>query len=164
MLITQETKLPLFHFLVQQHEFQSRLLALQAASGLPWIQGSGWRLWLKSHSQLKRNYRNAKGIFVLILSPFLPNLSLIRANQKLKPAEFWDPVLLEFHALLGWPAHMKQFGFGSGLFWCLFCCLYLSSAFCYYCSSFSVSQGTASSMSINILPLIDDNESTRKSP
>ena len=38
--------------------------ALQAASGLPWKQGSGWRLWLKSPSQLRQSCRNAKGISV----------------------------------------------------------------------------------------------------
>ena len=38
--------------------------AFQAASGLPWKQGSGWRLWLKSPSQLRQSCRNAKGISV----------------------------------------------------------------------------------------------------
>ena len=67
--------------------------ALQAASGLPWKQGSGWRLWLKSPSQLRQSCRNAKGISVprLLFSQTFRSFEQLECRSQLSSgSQFWS--------------------------------------------------------------------------
>lgn len=87
--------------------------ALQAASELPWKQGSGWRLWLKSPSQLRQSCRNAKGISVprLLLSQTFRSLEHLECRSQLSSgSQFSSNSIYSWNGL----AHTKQYGVSSG--------------------------------------------------
>ena len=101
--------------------------ALQAASGLPWKQGSGWRLWLKSPSQLRQSCRNAKGISVprLLFSQTFRSFEQLECRGQLSSgSQFSQNSIYSWNGL----AHTEQYGVSSGHFLMLFLpfCLILS--------------------------------------
>ena len=91
------------------------MLFRSAASGLPWKQGSGWRLWLKSPSQLRQSCRNAKGISVprLLFSQTFRSFEQLECRSQLSSgSQFSQNSIYSWNGL----AHTEQYGVSSGHF------------------------------------------------
>lgn len=141
MLIIQGTKL-LSYSIFWFSNTSSRMgrHSFAGCKGLPWKQGSGWRLWLKSPFSTQKKLQRCKGYFSSPSSPFPPNLSLlgsaVKADTKLSSgSQFSCNSVQSWNGL----AHTEQCRFSSGLFFTAFCASFaFPFAFCYYGSSFTL--------------------------
>lgn len=118
MLIIQGTKL-LSYSIFWFSNTSSRMgrHSFAGCKGLPWKQGSGWRLWLKSPFSTQKKLQRCKGYFSSPSSPFPPNLSLlgsaVKADTKLSSgSQFSCNSVQSWNGL----AHTEQCRFSSGLF------------------------------------------------